>query len=173
MKLTLKEKAKLFWDRNKKDIIGWLIGAGVITGVGCAAAYARQKASEKEEAKRLEEANKRAEEKERQRIEAEIEQAKIENDPANQLSCGGYVDPANDNLYEPDWPNLLANKVPLSAMGEFGEEVIRKLTDNYPDYEETGPFDPNTAIADVYVDFGHQIYLEAEKWKESQEKQAS
>ena len=173
MKLTFKEKAKLFWDRNKGMILGLMAMAGAATAIGAIGVHYTKKA-EKEHQEELEaQRAKWEEEKERQRIEAEIEQAKIENDPANHLSCGGYVDPANDNLYEPDWPNLLANKVPLSAMGEFGEEVIRKLTDNYPDYEKTGPFDPNTAIADVYVDFGHQIYLEAEKWKESQEKQSA
>ena len=177
MKLTFKEKAKLFWERNKTDIIGWLVGAGIITGFGCAVAhYTERKEKERkavedmvramEDAKRAEEARK-----------AEEEEKRIREDPANQLPGGGYVSPDNNNLYEPDYPNLLANCVPLSSMGEFGEEMIRRLREEYPDCEEIGPFVPETAVTDVYIDFGHQLWLEHQKWleehPESQEKQAS
>ncbi len=177
MKLTFKEKAKLFWERNKTDILGWLIGAGVITGVGCAAAYMSQKAAEKREAELAEQIRELDEENAKKQAEAEAEEERIKNDPANQLPGGGYVSPDNNNLYEPDYPNLLANCVPLSSMGEFGEEMIRRLREEYPDCEEVGPFVPETAVTDVYIDFGHQLWLEHQKWleehPESHEKQAS
>ena len=177
MKLTFKEKAKLFWERNKTDILFWMATLGIITGVGCIGEHIAKKRKDGrqalENAVRLMEDQKKKEaaEEARKREEAEA------NDPNNQLSCGGYVTPGNNNLYEPDWPNLLANCVPLSKMGEFGEEMIKKLREEYPDCEEIGPFVPETAVTDVYIDFGHQIFLEHEKWMtdhpESQEKQAS
>ena len=177
MKLTFKEKAKLFWERNKADILGWLVGAGIITGIGCIGAHISQKAAEKQEAELAEQIRKLNEETAKKRAEAEAEEERIKNDPANQLPGGGYVSPDNNNLYEPDYPNLLANCVPLSSMGEFGEEMIRRLREEYPDCEEVGPFVPETAVTDVYIDFGHQLFLEHQKWleehPESQEKQSA
>lgn len=175
MKLTLKEKARLFWERNKTDIIGWLVGAGVITGFGCAVVhYTERKEKERkavedmvramEDAKQAEEARK-----------AEEEEKRISEDPANQLTAGGYVAPRNDNLYEADCPNLLANCVPLTSMGQFGQDIIDRYKQEWPNWEEVGMFNPETAVADVYVDFCHEKWLEAQRAAEaeSQEKQAS
>lgn len=50
MKLTLKEKAKLFWERNKTFIIGCL----AVTGIGSAMWYLGDKAEKKAQAKKAE-----------------------------------------------------------------------------------------------------------------------
>lgn len=176
MKLTLKEKAKLFWERNKADIIGWLVGAGVISAGICTAAYFTKKQIEKEEAEKERIAKELEEKRNREAQEAMDEDARDAADPANQLTGGGYIRPQNDNLYETDYPNALANCVPLSSMGEFGQDIIRRLNDEYPDWEETGYFNPSEAVADVWVDFGHEIWKlrnPEEESSESHEKQAS
>lgn len=179
MKLTLKEKTKLFWERNKTDIIGWLVGAGVITGFGCAVAhYTERKEKERkavedmvramEDAKRAEEARK-----------AEEEEKRISEDPANQLA-GGYVSPKNDELYDAEYPNILVNTVPIANMGELGQEVLKRLNEEwFGEFGETNPeelFNPETATVDVMIDFGHEVWKRNhpdEANEESQEKQAS
>ena len=177
MKLTFKEKAKLFWDRNKADIIGWLIGAGVITGMGCVGAYMTQKSREKHEAKLAEDIQKLKEEYESDRADIDREEERIKNDPENQIA-GGYARPENDDLANQVYPNILVNTVPIANMGELGQEVVQRLNEQwFGEFGETGaenPFDPATATVDVMIDFGHEV------WKrnnpedaESQEKQAS
>lgn len=175
MKLTFKEKAKLFWDRNKADIIGWLIGAGVITGMGCAAAYMNQKSREKHEAELAEKIQKLNEERKKEEEAAITAEDQIANNPDNQLTEGGYVAPDRNNLYEADCPNILANSVPLTSMGQFGQDIIDRYKEEWPNWEEVGMFNPETAVADVYLDFSHEKWLEAQRAKdaESQEKQAS
>lgn len=173
MKLTLKEKAKLFWERNKADIIGWLVAAGVITGIGAAGAYLIDKQVKKEEAE-VERAKKELVEKLK---EAEAEEERIMNDPENQIA-GGYVNPNNDNLEEPVYPNILVNTVPVANMGELGEAVIERLNREwFGEFLETGeenPFSADTATVDVYIDFGHEVWKRNHSEEaESQEKQAS
>ena len=178
MKLTFKEKAKLFWERNKADIIGWLVAAGVITGMECIAAHMARKEEEGrlavEEMTRLMAEQKRKEEAEAARIEEE----RIKNDPANQIA-GGYVRPENDCLSEPVYPNILVNTVPIANMGELGLEVVQRLNEEwFGEFGETGeenPFDPATATVDVMIDFGHEVWKRnhPEEAEESQEKQAS
>lgn len=171
MKLTLKEKAKLFWERNKTTIITLLVSAGVITGVGCAMDHYAKKAEEEKKALKVEEARKADEE-----AEAAMQwEERIANDPENQLTGGGYVAPDRNNLYEADCPNLLANCVPLTSMGQFGQDIIDRYKQEWPNWEEVGMFNPETAVADVYVDFCHEKWLEAQRAAEaeSQEKQAS
>lgn len=99
----------------------------------------------------------------------------IANNPDNQLTEGGYVAPDRNNLYEADCPNILANSVPLTSMGQFGQDIIDRYKEEWPNWEEVGMFNPETAVADVYLDFGHEKWLEAQRAKEaeSQEKQAS
>ena len=179
MKLTFKEKAKLFWDRNKKDILGWLIGAGVITGVGCAAAYASQKAAEKREAELAEQIRRLSEEAAKQQAEADTEEERIKNNPENQIA-GGYVCPSNDDLANPEYPNILVNTVPIANMGELGEEVLRRLNEEwFGEFGETGEADPfsiKNATVDVMIDFGHEVWKRnhpEEAAEESQEKQSA
>ena len=156
MKLTFKEKAKLFWDRNKADIIGWLIGAGVITGMGCVAAHMTQKSRKKYEAKLAEDIQKLKEEYERDRADIDHEEERIKNDPENQIA-GGYARPENDDLANPVYPNILVNTVPIANMGELGQEVVQRLNEQwFGEFGETGvenPFDPATATVDVMIDF--------------------
>lgn len=168
MKLTLKEKAKLFWDRNKGMILGLMAMAGAATAIGAVGAHYSAKA-EKKRQKELEEAWKAYLE------EAQKKEEMTMNNLANQLTGGGYVDPNNDNLYEADCPNILANCVPLSSMGQFGQDIIDRYKATWPNWDEVGMFNPETAVADVIMDFGHEKWLEAQRAKEaeSQEKQSA
>ena len=175
MKLTFKENAKLFWDRNKVDILCWLAGAGLITGMGCAAVHMNRKAEEKHKAALAEKEQKRAE----ARARFEEEEERIKNDPANQIA-GGYVRPENDGLADFVYPTILVNTVPVANMGELGQEVVQRLNEEwFGEFGETGvenPFDPATATVDVVIDFGHEVWKRnnpEEETEESQEKQAS
>lgn len=179
MKLTFKEKAKLFWERNKADIIGWLFAAGVITSVGCIAAHIEKK--QEEGRKAVEEMTRlMAEQAEKDKAEAIwAEERRIASNPDNQIA-GGYVRPDNDCLSEPVYPNILVNTVPIANMGTLGEEVLRRLNEEwFGEFGETGEansFDPATATADVMIDFGHEVWKRnhpEEAEEESQEKQAS
>ena len=177
MKLTFKEKAKLFWERNKADILGWLIGAGIITGIGCIGAHMSQKAAEKQEAELAEQIRKLNEETVKKRAEAEAEEERIKNDPENQIA-GGYVRPDNDGLCDAEYPNILVNTVPIANMGALGEEVLRRLNEEwFGEFGETGeenPFNPATATADVMIDFGHEVWKRNHPEEaESQEKQSA
>lgn len=175
MKLKFREKAKLFWDRNGADIVGWLVGAGLITGIGCVGAHLVKKQTEKEEAEK--EMIRKELEAQREKAAQEAMEADTRDaaDPANQLTGGGYVCPDNDCLYETDCPTMLANCVPLSSMGEFGQDIINRLNNEYPNWEQEGYFNPETAVADVWVDFGHEVWKlrNPEEAEDSQEKQAS
>lgn len=179
MKLTFKEKAKLFWERNKTDILGWLVAAGFIAGTGCIAAHMAKK--QEEGRKAVEEMTRlMAEQAEKEKTKAaEAEEERIKNDPANQIA-GGYVRPDNDCLSEPVYPNILVNTVPITNMGELGQEVLNRLNEEwFGEFGETGeenPFNPATATADVMIDFGHEVWKRnhpEEVEEESQEKQAS
>lgn len=179
MKLTLKEKAKLFWERNKVEIIGILAFIGVTAAAGIAI---ERKAEKDEEKRHLEaEAWKAEQEKARQEAleEARKEEERIKSNPDNQLA-GGYVSPDNDYLSEPEYPNILVNTVPVANMGVLGEEVVKRLNEEwFGEFGETGeenPFDPATATVDVMIDFGHEVWKRnhpEEASEESQEKQAS
>lgn len=110
---------------------------------------------------------------------AEEEEKRISEDPANQLA-GGYVSPHNDGLCDAEYPNILVNTVPIANMGELGQEVLKRLNEEwFGEFWETGvenPFDPATATADVMIDFGHEVWKRNhpdEANEESQEKQAS
>lgn len=179
MKLTLKEKAKLFWERNKADIICWLAVIGVTSVTGAILAN-RAEAARKEHEEELARQQAELEEKRKAAIEAEAEREKrIANDPANQIA-GGYVRPDEDCLEDPEYPNILVNTVPIANMGELGQEVLNRLnTEWFGEFGETGvenPFDPATATVDVIIDFGHEVWKRnhpEEAKEESQEKQAS
>lgn len=198
MKLTFKEKAKLFWERNKKEILGMLIAVGALAGAGCYMAYTNRKETEQQEEELAEQIRLHTA-KEAPKVEEDTddivagidelkraddaaldEEDRIANDPDNQLTDGGYVAPDRNNLNEADVPNLLANCVPLTSMGQFGRDIIDRYKEEWPDWDAVGMFNPETAVADVYVDFCHEKWLEAQREKarrekeaESQEKQAS
>ena len=171
MELTLKEKAKLFWERNKVMILGLVAMVGGATVIGAVGVHYTKKA-EKEHQEELEAQRAKWEE---ERKAAEKKEEMIENNPANQLTGGGYVDPINDNLYEADCPNILANCVPLSSMGQFGQDIIDRYKATWPNWNEVGMFNPETAVADVIMDFGHEKWLEYQRGleAESQEKQSA
>lgn len=175
MKLTLKEKAKLFWERNKTFIIGCL----AVTGIGSAMWYLGDKAEKKAQTEKAEAERKIAEELNKSHEEATSTLEKNIDDPENQLA-GGYVSPHNDGLCDAEYPNILVNTVPIANMGELGQEVLKRLNEEwFGEFGETGvenPFDPATATADVMIDFGHEVWKRNhpdEANEESQEKQAS
>lgn len=126
MKTKFGKKVKMFWDKNKANII-FLAGALVMLGAeSWAIGMAVKSYKENQEQKAREEA-------ERKRLKAE-EAAKyqedrinaMKKDPDNQIA-GGWV--LEDYLYEPDEPYLIANDVPLSDLGDFGQEIIRRAKD--------------------------------------------
>lgn len=168
-----KEGLQRFWQKYGEAITTIGIAAGVIGGL----AYANKKIGEAAEQRRLddlaaqEEAKKKAEEETRRESEKEARRyEEMKNDPANQLTGGGYIDPeGNDWLYEADCPGLLANHVPLTSMGEFGQDMIKRLNETYPDWEAVGMFNPETAVADVMVDFCHAKWLAQQERLNSQE----
>jgi hypothetical protein len=128
MKLTFKEKAKLFWDRNKKEILGMLIATGVISGIGCGLAYFADKADKQRKANEAE-WRREIEEAARKKAEEEMaEERRIAGDPENQI-VGGYVRPDNDDLSNPVYPSILINTVPVANMGKLGQEVVRRLNE--------------------------------------------
>ena len=177
MKLTFKEKAKLFWERNKADIICWLAVIGVTSVTGAILAN-RAEAARKEHEEEL--AKQQAEWEEMKNAaleEAEKEEERIANDPVNQIA-GGYVRPENDGLCDAKYPNILINTVPVANMGELGKEVVQRLNEEwFGEFGETGvenPFDPAKATVDVLIDFGHEVWKRHHsEEEESQEKQAS
>lgn len=179
MELTLKEKAKLFWERNKAMILGLVAMAGGATVIGAIGVHYTKKA-EKEHQEELE-AQRAKWEEERKAAEKKEEEAaiaaedRIANNPDYQLTEGGYVAPDRNNLYEADCPNILANCVPLTSMGQFGQDIIDRYNKEWPNWEEVGMFNPETAVSDVYLDFGHEKWLEYQKGleAESQEKQSA
>lgn len=177
MKLTFKEKAKLFWDRNKADIIGWLFAAGIFAGLSYTYTYVAKK--QEEGRKAVEEMTRlMAEQAEKDKAEAILaEERRIAENPANQIA-GGYARPENDDLANPVYPNILVNTVPVANMGELGQEVVQRLNEQwFGEFGETGvenPFDPATATVDVMIDFGHEVWKRNNPEEaESQEKQAS
>lgn len=165
----LREKAHVFWLRHRGAIIGFGVFAIGTVGIGMAVNnYAEKKEAERAAAE--EETRKKADE-EAERL-AEQERAE-ETDPTNQLKCGGYIVPRNDWFNDPDYPGGLANTVPISAMGEFGKEMLDRVNESwFGEFSEAEGFKPETATVDVMIDFGHEV------WKyrnpaDSQEKQAS
>ena len=159
MKLTFGEKTKLFWERNRGVILELIVLAvtGTAIGSGIAIAVNKKEKRKQEERQKYEEMLK--EQVEAQQLAYEAEEERIMNAPENQLPGGGFV---RDNyLYEPDCPGCLCNCVSLTAMGEFGQDMIRRLKDEYPDWEQIGMFDPETAVADVIMDFCHAKWLAA------------
>lgn len=175
MKLTFKEKAKLFWDRNKAMILGLVAMVGGVTVIGAVGVHYTKKA-EKEHQEELEAQRAKLEEEQKAAAkEAEQREEELRNNPENQIA-GGYVDPSNDNLTDDKYPNILVNTVPVANIGELGQEVVQRLNEEwFGEFGETyveNLFDPATATVDVYIDFGHEV------WKrnhadESQEKQSA
>ena len=175
MKLTFREKAKLFWERNKVDILGWMVMLGITGALASGGVYLASKQAEKEEKEKERIRKELAEQAEKRAQEEMDEYARDAADPANQLTGGGYIRPGTDNLYETDAPEALANCVPLASMGQFGQDIINRLIEVRPNWKEEGYFDPEKAVADVWIDFGHEVWKlrNPEEAEESQEKQAS
>ena len=162
---TIKEKVKAIWRKYKWPILLVVTASGIV--LACSRNEQKNGPSDEE----LEEAVKR------ELLETEEEVGEEADIPKEEPACedsgiddtklteGGSI--VDNNLYEPDCPNCLCNEVPLTSMGAFGRDMIELLKDEYPDYEKTGPFDPDTAIADVWVDFGHAKWLAAHKKEET------
>lgn len=164
----LREKAHVFWLRHRGAIIGFGVFAVGTVGVGMAVnSYINKKDAERATA---EEETGEALEKTQTEAAPEKETGKIV------LDCGGYIEPFNDSLDARDYPNALVNTVPISAMGDFGKEMLNMVNYvQFGEFAEQEGFKQETATVDVVIDFGHEKWkqLNPEKVEESQEKQAS
>lgn len=152
----LREKAHVFWLKHRGAIVGFGVFAVGTVGIGMAVnSYAEKKEAEREKARaEAEERHKKAVE------EAEAEEERIKNDPANQIASGGYIRPYNDDLCDPEIPNAIVNDVPLSSMGEFGKNILDRLNESYfpDDVPKEDQFQLDTAVTDVCVYFGHEVW---------------
>lgn len=170
----LREKAHVFWLRHRSAIIGFGVFAVGTVGIGMAVNnYVEKKDAERAEAEAK--ANTEAEERRRKaREEYEAEEERIKNDPANQITSGGYIRPYNDDLCDSEIPNAIINDVPLSSMGEFGKNILERLNASYfpDDVPKEDRFQLDTAVSDVCVYFGHEVW-KMNNPEESQEKQVS
>ena len=123
---TVKEKAKAIWRKHKGKILFVMTAVGIV--VVCRKIDQKRSPSVEE----IEDAVKRELLESEQAARKEIESTKEEmsefdrkmNDPANQIPGGGWV--LEDWLRNSDPPEIIANDVPVSSLGLFGEEMIRR-----------------------------------------------
>ena len=172
-KMTIKERAQWVWEKHKGAIIylSMLLGLGIYIGVKASRPSQRDLTEEEFVAEALKnEEIKDISPTEEQQEEWEKEDEALRNDPERKLTEGGYI--RDNSLYEADSPNALCNEVPLASLGSFGQDMIDKLKKEYPNYEEIGPFDPETAVADIFIDFGHACWLAQQEYKEKKEEEA-
>lgn len=183
-KMTIKERAQWLWAKHKGKvlILTTMLGIGIYLGVKHSRPTQRDMTEEEFVCEALKAINSKQEEEtcnDYHLIQADAEHAdilneevaeKLQNDPDRKLTEGGYI--RDNSLYEPDCPNALCNEVPLTSLGSFGQDMINKLKKEFPDYEKIGPFDPETAVADIYIDFCHAKWLAEQEWlaKQAQEK---
>ncbi len=148
----VREKLKRFWDRNRAEIITYGGFFLMLAGLGICADKYLGDAKEQKMAEADAAWKKVKEDLSEKQAEYEKECRARKEDPTNKISGGGYV--REDGFYETDCPWAWCDEVPLASMGEFGQEMIRRLKEQYPDYEKIGPFDPDRATAYLECYFG-------------------
>lgn len=112
--MKTKEKLQRFWAKHKYTIC--TIG-GLLALIGLLE-YAANKAAKDEE---IEEIDKKPVET------ASDEDTLMEdmrNDESRKLACGGWV--LENDMDNKELPMMIANDVPISALGEFGKELIKE-----------------------------------------------
>ena len=137
--MTIKERAINFYSNHKKAI--WF----VVTVLGIGGLYLYTKSAEQNSQEEMDRSMDEAigqlhemldEEQETRRVteskptnepdmsEADRKWKNMETDPDRQLACGGWV--LENDMRNTDLPMMIANDVPVSALGEFGQEMIKK-----------------------------------------------
>ena len=141
-----------WWKAHKYDVL--CIGTLLLTTIGIGAAvYSEKKRADAE----AEEAMKRLHETigditdNSLTVGDEHEMAfeEKEADPNRQLSCGGYWLDRYDNAV--DLPEIIFNDIPVSKMGEFGEEIRRMYIESHPNWEENGEMNPDKLLTSNIV----------------------
>ena len=140
-KMTIKERAQWLWAKHKGKvlILTTILGIGIYLGVKNSSRESQQKEDGltdlTEEMKRLypdiewEDLDKLHARVQRdlpgQELESEEKQTFEEKlaDPDRRLGCGGWV--LENDMGNKELPELIANDVPVSALGEFGQELIK------------------------------------------------
>ena len=165
----LRKKIHIFWMEHKVEILFY---GGLLTAIGVGG-YALAKHDEKkaEEAHQIwSEENEQAWKDITAAANKEImdviestqpEEPKTEEEKIDHaFACGGQIESSSNNwLDDQDYPGALVNTVPISAMGEFGKEMLDFVNEiQFGEFADTEGFKEDTATVDVMIDFGHQMW---------------
>lgn len=139
MKRTFREKLNYIWEKHKYKIIGILLVGGAV-----AVAYAKSRNSEEPETGDIPAENETETKPEEKKSSWELEMERKMNAPENQLTGGGWVLEDDPSF---DFPMLIANDVPLSSLGTFGEDLMERVKAHGLDKTQYGNIsDPRTSI---------------------------
>lgn len=123
---TVKEKAKAIWRKHKGKILFVMTAVGIV--VVCRKIDQKRGPSVEE----IEDAvTKELKKEEMSEFDRKM------NDPANQISGGGWV--LEDHMHDADLPEMIANDVPITSLGEFGEEMLRRAGGTHPGHHDCDP----------------------------------
>lgn len=152
---------------NKVCVFVWKHKFAFGLGAGMLGAYCCGRGRQKDIYRKQNEAIEKEREQQQWLEERRKAQEAYENDPKNRLGDAGILD-WEESYCDPECTSAIVNayKVPLDKMGEFGEELRKRLAEN----EETRPIaeNPGTCYVTVTIDEN----TEEEPEEESQEKQA-
>lgn len=127
---TVKEKAKAIWRKHKGKIMFVMTAVGIV--VVCRKIDQKRSPNVEE----IEEAVIKELKKEEPKEEMSEFDRKM-NDPANQIPGGGWV--LEDYMHDADLPEMIANDVPVTSLGEFGEEMLRRAGGTHPGHPDCDP----------------------------------
>ena len=120
---TVKEKAKAIWRKHKGKILFVMTAVGVV--VVCRKIDQKRGPNVEE----IEEAVIKELKKEEPKEEMSEFDRKM-NDPENQIPGGGWV--LEDYMHDADLPEMIANDVPITSLGKFGEEMLHRAGGSNP-----------------------------------------
>lgn len=145
---TVKEKAKAIWRKHKGKILFVMTAVGIV--VVCRKIDQKHQDAEIvdkalrdfNDAWSKGETNEEAMKKELLESEQAAKEEMSEfdrkmNDPANQIPGGGWV--LEDYMHDADLPQMVANDVPVTSLGEFGEEMLRRAGGTHPGHPDCDP----------------------------------
>lgn len=152
---TVKEKAKAIWRKHKGKILFVMTAVGIV--VVCRKidqkhqdaeivdkalrdfndAWAKGETNEEAVKQELRESEQAAREEMENTKEEMSEFDRKMNDPANQIPGGGWV--LEDYMHDADLPEMIANDVPVTSLGEFGEEMLRRAGGTHPGHPDCDP----------------------------------
>lgn len=132
-KMTIKERAQWLWAKHKGKvlILATMLGIGIYLSAKSNDRSSRSKDDDpaKETKEPYADPGKIYISAERdlpgQELESEEEQIFEEKqaDPDRKLGCGGWI--FENDMSNKELPLLIANDVPVSSLGEFGQELIK------------------------------------------------